>query len=119
MHKKINQVKDYSKIPELCPIPNLLDIQKISFVSFLQRFVPPDERKKQGLQPATIDLQINLVKTMVTKAFDNDLLGGSSLKAFRKIKRMLKRGANARKRIVSFEDISSCLIRQHLTLDRF
>jgi integrase len=56
------------------------------------------------LKPASIDLEIALVKTMVTKAFDNDLLDGNSLKAFRKIKRMIKRGANARKRIVSFEE---------------
>ena len=56
MHNKYNQVKDYSKIPELCPIPNLLDIQKISFVNFLQRFVPPDERKKQGLQEVFMNI---------------------------------------------------------------
>jgi integrase len=62
------------------------------------------KRKVQRLKPATIDLEIAHVKTMVTKAFDNDLLDGRALKAFRKIKRMLKRGANARKRIVSFEE---------------
>jgi integrase len=62
------------------------------------------KRKKQGLKPASIDLEIALVKTMVTKAFDNDLLDGNSLKAFRRIKRMIKRGANARKRIISFEE---------------
>lgn len=57
MHnKKYNQIRDYSKIPELCPIPNLLDIQKISFVNFLQRYVPPDERKKQGLQEVFINI---------------------------------------------------------------
>lgn len=56
MLKKYNKIKDYSKIPELCPIPNLLDIQKISFVNFLQRFVPPDERKKQGLQEVFMNI---------------------------------------------------------------
>ena len=56
MHNKYSQVKDYSKIPELCPIPNLLDIQKISFKDFLQRFVPPDKRKKQGLQEVFINI---------------------------------------------------------------
>jgi DNA-directed RNA polymerase subunit beta len=55
-NKKYNQIKDYSKIPELCPIPNLLDIQKISFVNFLQRYIPPDERKKQGLQEVFINI---------------------------------------------------------------
>jgi DNA-directed RNA polymerase subunit beta len=56
VQKKYNQVKDYSKIPELCPIPNLLDIQKKSFEDFLQRFVSPDKRKKQGLQEVFIDI---------------------------------------------------------------
>ena len=56
VHNKYNQIKDYSKIPELCPIPNLLDIQKKSFEDFLQRFVPPNERKKQGLQEVFIDI---------------------------------------------------------------
>ena len=56
MRNKFNKIKDYSKIPELCPIPNLLDIQKNSFVNFLQRFVPPDERKKQGLQEVFINI---------------------------------------------------------------
>ena len=56
MHNKYKQVKDYSKIPELCPIPNLLDIQKKSFEDFLQRFVPPDKRKKQGLQEVFINV---------------------------------------------------------------
>ena len=56
MHNKYKQIKDYSKIPELCPIPNLLDIQKISFVNFLQRFVPPDKRKKQGLQEVFMNI---------------------------------------------------------------
>ncbi|GAG56348.1 unnamed protein product [marine sediment metagenome] len=56
VHNKYNKIKDYSKIPELCPIPNLLDIQKISFVEFLQRFVPPDKRKKQGLQEVFMNI---------------------------------------------------------------
>ena len=56
MHNKHIQIKDYSKIPELCPIPNLLDIQKVSFLHFLQRFVSPDERKKQGLQEVFVNI---------------------------------------------------------------
>lgn len=56
MRNKYNQVRDYSKIPELCPIPNLLDIQKKSFEDFLQRFIPSDKRKKQGLQEVFINI---------------------------------------------------------------
>jgi DNA-directed RNA polymerase subunit beta len=53
---KYSQIKDYSKIPELCPIPNLLDIQKKFFEEFLQRFTPPDKRKKQGLQEVFLNI---------------------------------------------------------------
>ncbi|MHC2994267.1 MAG: DNA-directed RNA polymerase subunit beta [Candidatus Atribacteria bacterium] len=56
MQKKYIQVKDYSKISELCPIPKLLDIQKKSFDEFLQRFVPPNQRKKQGLQEVFLSI---------------------------------------------------------------
>ncbi|MBY9019224.1 MAG: DNA-directed RNA polymerase subunit beta, partial [Candidatus Lokiarchaeota archaeon] len=56
MYNKYKQVKNYSKIPELCPIPNLLDIQKKSFEAFLQRFVPADKRKNQGLQEVFINV---------------------------------------------------------------
>lgn len=56
MLNKYSQIKDYSKIPELCPIPNLLDIQKKSFEEFLQKFTPPDKRKKQGLQEVFLNV---------------------------------------------------------------
>lgn len=56
MLNKYSQIKDYSKIPELCPIPNLLDIQKKSFEEFLQRFTPPDKRKKQGLEEVFLNI---------------------------------------------------------------
>lgn len=56
MLNKYSQIKDYSKIPELCPIPNLLEIQKKSFEEFLQRFTPPDKRKKQGLQEVFLNI---------------------------------------------------------------
>jgi len=54
--RKYMQVKDYSKIAELCPIPNLLDIQKKSFDEFLQRYIPPNQRKKQGLQEVFLNI---------------------------------------------------------------
>jgi len=41
---------------------------------------------------------------MTIKAFDNDLVGGRVLKAFRRVKSKLRSGSNARKRIVSFEE---------------
>jgi len=54
--EEVTRIRDYSKIPELCPIPNLLDIQKKSFEEFLQRSVPPEQRKPQGLQEIFLNI---------------------------------------------------------------
>jgi hypothetical protein len=55
-----------------------------------------EKREEAGKAPATVDMEISLVKTMVTKAFDNDLVDGRTVKAFRTVKRKLKKAANAR-----------------------
>ncbi len=62
------------------------------------------KRSELGRAPATIDMEISIVKTMVTRAFDNDMIDGRALKAFRTVKRKLKRGTNARKRILTFAE---------------
>jgi integrase len=41
---------------------------------------------------------------MVAKAFDNDLVDGRTVKAFRVIKRKLKKAGNARKRTITIEE---------------
>jgi integrase len=61
-----------------------------------------EKRLEQKMAPATVDMEISFAKTMVTKAFDNDMVDGRVLKAFRSIKRMLIKGSNARKRILTF-----------------
>jgi integrase len=62
------------------------------------------KRKEEGRAAATIDMEISLVKTMVTKAFDNDMVAGSTVKIFRKVKRQLKRGSNARRQTLRVAD---------------
>jgi integrase len=62
------------------------------------------KREEEGMAAATVDMELTIVKTMVTAAFDDDLIDGRSLKPFRKIKRKLKKGANARKRTLSLEE---------------
>ena len=59
------------------------------------------ERKGQGAVDATIDTEIKITQAAVNKAFDNDMVDGSCLKAFRKTRRLLKFGANARKEKVT------------------
>jgi integrase len=61
-------------------------------------------REKQKASPATIDMELVIAKTMVNKAFDNDLVSGRTIKAFKSIKRKLKRGSNARERLLSIDE---------------
>jgi integrase len=63
-----------------------------------------ENREEEGRAAATIDMEISLVKTMVTKAFDNDLVDGRTVKAFRVVKRKLKKASNARKRTLTIEE---------------
>ena len=63
-----------------------------------------EKREEDGRAPATVDMEISLVKTMVTKAFDNDLVDGRTVKAFRVVKRKLERRRNARHRTLTIEE---------------
>lgn len=76
----------------------VLDIKQTDLESY------QENRKKQGRAPATIDMEIKYAQTMVTKAFDNDKIDGRALKPFRKTKRKLKKGSNARKRAIGFDE---------------
>jgi integrase len=62
------------------------------------------KREKDGRAPATIDMEVKIVQTAVTKAFDNDILDGHALKSFRKVKRKLRKGSNARRRILTVSE---------------
>ncbi|MBI2338817.1 MAG: DNA-directed RNA polymerase subunit beta [Deltaproteobacteria bacterium] len=42
--------KDFSRIKKIVDIPNLIELQKQSYVKFLQMEVPPDQREDAGLQ---------------------------------------------------------------------
>jgi integrase len=68
------------------------------------------KRERQGAAHATIDMELSLAGTMVNKAFDNDMVDGRVLKAFRSVKRMLKPGSNARSRIVSVTEYLKLIV---------
>jgi DNA-directed RNA polymerase subunit beta len=42
--------KDFGKIPSIVEIPNLIEVQKRSYETFLQKDVPPERREEIGLQ---------------------------------------------------------------------
>ena len=61
-------------------------------------------RKKQGLKPASIDKEIIHAGAVVSEAFNNDKIAGQALKAFKLLQKKLKKGANARKRTITFNE---------------
>jgi DNA-directed RNA polymerase subunit beta len=42
--------KSFGRIPEVAPMPNLIDVQRSSYEAFLQMVVRPDNRTQSGLQ---------------------------------------------------------------------
>ena len=42
--------KTFGRIPEVAPMPNLIDVQRASYEAFLQMNVPYDSRTQTGLQ---------------------------------------------------------------------
>ncbi|NVN09961.1 DNA-directed RNA polymerase subunit beta [Nguyenibacter vanlangensis] len=42
--------KSFGRIPEIAPMPNLIDVQRASYEAFLQMNVSPDSRTNAGLQ---------------------------------------------------------------------
>ena len=64
------------------------------------------KRKKEGIAPATIDHEIGKTKTMIRKAFDNDLVGGDTLRTFNRVKKTLKKGSDVRDRILTRDEFN-------------
>jgi len=71
-----------------------------------------DKRLEDGRSPRTVDYEISVVKTMVTKAFHHQKTDGKPVLTFKLVKRKLKTGKNARTQTLSCGDymnlISCC-----------
>ena len=109
----------YLELPRLKKLAyyNVLKVYLASFNSvFGHRLVkdlkPVDlenyqiQRKDQGKSDAYIDQEIGAARGMVNKAWDNDKVTGDSLKPFKKVSKLLKRGSNARDRVLSIEEFN-------------
>jgi integrase len=66
-------------------------------------------RKAEGYSDAYIDQQIGAARNVTNKAFDNDFVTGETVKAFKKVKKLLKRNGNARDRILSMDEVNALL----------
>jgi integrase len=64
-------------------------------------------RSRDGLAPATVDHEIGKAKSMIYMAFDNDMVGGKTLKTFKKIKKTLVKGSDVRNRILSPDEFKT------------
>jgi len=56
MAKVLRQREYFGKVPEILGVPNLIEIQRQSFESFLQKDIPPGKRKAVGLQAAFLSV---------------------------------------------------------------
>ena len=59
------------------------------------------KRKKAGYADSYVDQEIGAARTVINKAFDNDMVGGDIMKTFKKVKKLLKRNANARDKVLT------------------
>lgn len=110
---------DLEKVKSLAYYPTLqfcLDRFNEEFGNMVVSHIKPIDlenyqarRKTEGRADSTIDHQIAAARTMVIKAFDNDLVGGDTLKVFKRVKKMLKKNANARKKILSPDQFNALL----------
>jgi len=63
-----------------------------------------DKRLEDGCSPRTVDYEISVVKTMVTKAFHHQKIDGKPVLTFKLVKRKLKAGKNARTQTLTCGD---------------
>lgn len=62
------------------------------------------KRAADGAAPRTIDYEVSVVKTMVTKAFYHQKIDGKPLLAFKLVRPKLEPGSNARKRTLKIAE---------------
>lgn len=67
------------------------------------------KRKEQGYADGSIDQEIAAARSMVNKAFHNDLVDVAVTNVFRKVKKVLKRNGNVRDRILSPEEFRNLI----------
>jgi len=56
LHKKTSPTKNFSRLPFVLPISNLVDLQRKSFYEFLQADMLPEKRRERGLQAVFKDV---------------------------------------------------------------
>jgi len=58
------------------------------------------------MAPATIDHEIGKTRTMISKAFDNRMISGETMRTFKAVKNVLKKGSDIRDRILTHDEFT-------------
>ncbi|UCF94843.1 MAG: site-specific integrase [Desulfobacterales bacterium] len=66
-------------------------------------------RMESGIKPITIDYELSIAKGMISKAFDNDLVNGRTLKVFRKVKKISTKAERSRTRTLTIQEYLNLL----------
>jgi integrase len=72
------------------------------------------KRKAAGYSDSYVDHEVGAAKTVVYKAHENDMVDSKTVLRFRKVKKLLKKKANARKKILAPGQFASLV--EHLPL---
>lgn len=70
------------------------------------------KRIEEGKAAGTIDHEVGKAKTAVFKAFDDDFISGETLKSFKRVKKLVKKGSDVRDRILSKDEFE--ILMKHL-----
>lgn len=67
------------------------------------------KRKQQGKSDSYIDQEIGAAKSMINTAFDNRKVGADTLRVFRSVEKLLKKGANSRDKVLTCAEYNNLI----------
>ena len=73
-----------------------------------------DRRENEGAAPATIDMELSVVGTMINKARKNGKVSAEVLEVFRNVDKRLTKGGNVRDRLMIFEEFNTLITGKHV-----
>jgi integrase len=94
---------------------NLASFNSVLGTKIISHIKPVDlenyqaKRKAAGYSDSYVDQETGAAKAVINKAFDNDLVSGETVKVFKRVKKLLKRNANARDKILTLDQFDSLM----------
>jgi len=91
---------------------SLMKFNKVFGNTIIAKVRPTDlkdyqtKREKAGMAPATIDHEIGKTRTMISVAFDDRKISGETMRTFKAVKNLLKKGSDVRDRILTHDEFN-------------